>query len=373
MDVISMSGFGKRAVKVCYLGVLIFLFATQSHAAFTYQAYIDTSYNYLLQKNQFTSGRFNRVFDQQENGFTLHQIGWIAAYLPEQGLGAYVNLIAGFDANVVSPSGWDPYFGSETLAMFPYDAYLQYRYETFTFHGGIMSTLAGIEENDSSLDYNFSRSLLDGAQPGTALGIRSIYDYNPQTRFYFGLGNGYSTFRNPLQLTLVELGVSYKPIADSSIALQVSNGPKQIVPGTTVNPEARFSLFDLVARYQVTDRILLAANADYFMQNKAFNPQGDIRHANWKGMAGYLTYKLAEQWSINTRMEVFDDEDGYVSRINQTLGEATVTLQYLPCKSVILRAETRRDVSNMNSYLTKNNRHTHNFQQSFGVEGIYLL
>src|SRR5690349_6544231 len=81
-----------------------------------FSGYLDTSYNYLVRSNQFTSFTLNRAFDIEQDGFTLQQAAATLAYQPEKGFGAFANVILGRDANIIAPYGWDPYIGSQTLA-----------------------------------------------------------------------------------------------------------------------------------------------------------------------------------------------------------------------------------------------------------------
>jgi len=39
-----------------------------------FSGYIDGSYNYLLNSNQFTSGTLDRIFDTNQNGFTPYAL-----------------------------------------------------------------------------------------------------------------------------------------------------------------------------------------------------------------------------------------------------------------------------------------------------------
>ena len=76
-----------------------------------FSGYLDTSYNYLLRKNTFTSGIDDRLYDLEQNGFTLQQAAFTLAKQPTQGWGALLNVVAGRDANELAAYGWDPYFG----------------------------------------------------------------------------------------------------------------------------------------------------------------------------------------------------------------------------------------------------------------------
>ena len=71
------------------------------------------------------------------------------------------------------------------------------------------------------------------------------------------------------------------------------------------------------------------------------------------------------------RGEIFSDRNGYRTGVAQTWDELTVTLSYFPIKNLEFRAETRRDFSNLSSFLNKNGITTSHNQQSFALEGIF--
>lgn len=72
----------------------------------SFSAYLDTSYNYLANSNQFTSLAYDRVFDLNPHGPTLHQAAFTVAHQPKEGLGGLLNIIAGRDAVILQPYGW---------------------------------------------------------------------------------------------------------------------------------------------------------------------------------------------------------------------------------------------------------------------------
>lgn len=338
-----------------------------------FHAYLDSSYNYLVNKNKFTSGSFNRLFDIEENGFTLNQFGFYVQEMPPQGWGGRLRVLGGADANRSAPSGWNPYLGSQTLAMYPYEAYLQYSFPKLSLLGGILDSIMGLESDESAEDLNFSRSILAYAQPGTYVGLRAIYHWDDAVDLYAGLGNGLSTVRQAGQLGMVDLAASYTPSKKVMIALHGSNGPNYVVPGMFVGQQSRFSLLDLVGSYKVTQQLRLEVNADYYKQQKGQMPTNQDATVVWEGIAGYASYRFNDKWRLAARGEVFSDGDGFTFGVRQTWREATLTLQYMPREDVILRAETRRDFSNVNSFVNPNGIGSTDYQQSFAVEGIYLI
>ena len=62
-------------------------------------------------------------------------------------------------------------------------------------------------------------------------------------------------------------------------------------------------------------------------------------------IAGYVNYAFNDQWRVSTRIEYFDDKDGFNTGVEQHLWEGTVTFGYSPAKSFELRGEFRYDSS----------------------------
>ncbi len=70
------------------------------------------------------------------------------------------------------------------------------------------------------------------------------------------------------------------------------------------------------------------------------------------------------------RAEQFDDKDGFRTGVIQKWKEGTLTLAYMPAKSVELRGEVRSDSSNKSSFNQPNGT-TKKSQDSVGLEAIY--
>jgi hypothetical protein len=126
----------------------------------------------------------------------------------------------------------------------------------------------------------------------------------------------------------------------------------------------------VVATYAVTDALSFTLNYDNGSQkNAATAPSGDST-AKWSGVAAYATYQLSGMWRLAVRGEHFDDKDGYRTGVIQKWKEGTVTLAYLPSKSMELRGEVRTDHSNVASFM-KTDGSASKSQNSFGLQALY--
>lgn len=337
-----------------------------------FSGYIDGSYNYLSRSNHFTSGVRDRVYDLEPNGFTLQQAAVTIAKQPTQGFGGLLNLILGRDANSLASFGMNPSIGIQNIGFTVTQAYLQYAASSFTTIGGKFNSLAGAENYDPTVDTNFSRSIIDGyAEPGTFLGVRETYAPNDKFLLFAGINNGWDTIEDTARRVTFELGVIYTMNPQFSFSLQGFNGQQRATDGVMVGPSGIRNALDFVATYKATEKLSYAANYDYGIQNRANLANGNLGEAVWQGIAGYINYKFNERWQTSLRAEIFSDHNGFRTGVQQTWKEATVTLGYLPVKHLTIHIETRRDFSNVSSFLDKNGHGVGNNLQSFAVEALY--
>lgn len=340
---------------------------------FQYSGHIETSYNYLLRSNEFTSYVHNRLFDLQQNGFTLQQAELNLSITPPQGLGAVGGLMVGRDPYAIAPYGWDPYFGSQTLGIVITNAYVQYALNQLTLMGGLYNSQVGIEFNDSTLNTNFSRSLLAAfAEPGFMVGVRSLYTVNPNWKLSAGVCSGWSTMRFATHYPSLEYGVNYTATPQLAFMLQGLSGQQHLLTYIATGPVSRRDMWELTGTYKMTTALTLQAGYDYGIQRKALLPF-DIGQAVWQGVSAYVNYQYNDQWQSSVRGEIYNDGNGYTTGVRQNLRELTLTLGYQPIKSILIRAETRHDISNVSSFINASGNGTSNNQQSYALEGNYLF
>ncbi len=334
--------------------------------------YVDGSYNYLASANQFISGNYDRAFDIEENGFTLHQIAGTVAYQPENGFGGLVNPIIGRDARTTGSYGYNPNNGTTDVSADVLQIFAQYAKGPFTLIAGKFVTLVGVETIDPTSDVNFSRSLLfTFATPNTHTGLRGSYAWNDKLKFILGVNDGWDNIRDTSRDKTLEYGIAYNPNEKWSLSAQGYSGEERVVPRTSTGSTGQRNLIDLIASYNATDKLILAVNFDYGSQNNAQLLDGSSADAIWSGIAGYGNYKFNDTWRLSLRGEIFDDRNGYRTGVDQTIKELTLTIGCTPLKNLEFRAETRRDFSNQFSYQDKDDLSLRKTQQSFGLEVVY--
>lgn len=306
--------------------------------------YLDASY---MHANRTPA---DRVFDNEQNSFALDQAAITIAKQPKEGFGALVNVIAGRDAKVIHSSGL-----GTTEQVDLTQAYLQYATGPFTVIGGKFTTLAGAEVIAPTGNTQYSRSLLFGAEPFTHTGIRGTYAPLDTLSLIVGVNNGWDQADDLNKQKTLELGASYTPIKGLTLNAydyygnELACNTLNPTPCTPTPQNGKRNLFDFVGSYSPIDP--LSFNLEYlYVSQDGFISLVDAStiKAKYQGIAAYVNYMIAEQWRISLRGEYFKDTDGFKFGVpDNKVKEATLTLAYLPTKSIELRAEMRADkVSN---------------------------
>jgi hypothetical protein len=330
--------------------------------------YIDTAYSHLSGTGLFTSGTPDRVFDTEPNSFNLHQAAITIAKQPAEGFGGLVNLTTGRDARIIHS------FGAGTESQFDVtQAFAQYAHGPLTVMAGKYVTLAGAEVINSTANVNYSRSILFGyAIPFSHTGLRASYAANDKVTLYGGVNNGWDDVQDTNKAKTLELGLSITPLKSLVISAVDYAGTERVGGLTSTGPEGMRNILDLVATYTATDKLSFTLNYDYGSQDGAttVTPNANDK-AKWSGLAGYVTYLLTDTWRVAVRGEYLNDKDGYRTGVVQKWKEATVTLAYLPSKTMEFRGEVRADKSDQSSFFTSGNGTTGKTQSSYAVEAIY--
>jgi len=311
--------------------------------------YVDAAYSYLSGTGIFTSGVADRVFDTEPNSFNLHQAALTIDYQPKEGFGGLVNLTAGRDARVIAS------LGEATSNFDVTQAFVQYAHGPLTIIGGKFVTLAGAEVINSTLDTNYSRSILFGyAIPFSHTGARLTYAASDQLSVIVGVNNGWDQLQDANKQKTGELGISFAPSKMFSLTVQGYSGVEQVSGGAFIGAGTHGlrTLVDAVGTYNATSELTFILNLDWGQQENVTSlVDGTSIKARWDGAAAYANYQVNDQWRLSVRAEYFDDKDGYRTGVIQKWKEATLTLAYLPTKFIELRGEVRGDKSDSNAFV----------------------
>jgi hypothetical protein len=131
-------------------------------------------------------------------------------------------------------------------------------------------------------------------------------------------------------------------VAPLSVLLNWIGGPE-----LANNNHTKRNVFDLVAILKATKTLTLGLNGDYGIEDgtSAVVPGAD---AKWKGIAGYATLALTNNFSAALRGETLHDDGGvrFGTGTKTTLSEVTFTPAYKLTDHVLLRGEVRYDKAN---------------------------
>ena len=136
-----------------------------------------------------------RGFDQDHDSFQLDEAGLQIGYQPKQGIGAFVDIIAGTDAQILNENESATKSGSTSASSVDArQAYLQYATGPLTIIAGKYVTMAGAEVINPSQDTNFSRSLLFWElEPLDHTGVRATYAVTDTVSVIVGVNNGWNS------------------------------------------------------------------------------------------------------------------------------------------------------------------------------------
>ena len=334
--------------------------------------YIDAGYSYANRNVEAPTGFSNRVFDSQNNSFSLHQFGLRVAKQPTRGFGGVVNITAGSDAQVIHAF---PETTTGAGSMFDItQAYGQYASGSLTLMAGKFVTLAGSEVIASTGNMNFTRSMLFGAIPFTHTGVRAGYAMSNTVTLYGGLNNGWDQLTDANKGKTLELGATIIPIRPLTINVTGYFGKERATPPGTppvAGAQDARNLLNVVANYTINNRMSAGGELLYVSQDRAVGGA-----AKYNGLAGYFTYNLNREWRVAARAETFDDKNDFHFASNQPANtdvkynEITATLAYLPSSSVELRGEVRGDRSDKGVFINSNGS-TAKTLQTLGLQGIY--
>jgi hypothetical protein len=201
--------------------------------------------------------------------------------------------------------------------------------------GGVYPSHIGLESLQSRLNWNYTRSWLGELTPYYQAGLKLAYPLSDRWSGQIHVLNGWQTIadNNDGKSLGTQLAYSAEKL---SVSFNGFLGPE--LPG---NDDDLRVLGDLVLTYKPTPSVSLAASFDAAREGR---PGGES--VSWMGAGGYL--RLAPPGSrtaLALRGEYYDDEDGAISGIAQTLKEFTVTLEHRPADRLILKLEGRYDKS----------------------------
>ncbi len=275
-----------------------------------------------------------RGFDQSHDSFQLDEAGLQIGYQPKSGIGGFVDVIAGTDAQLlnenesVTKSGY-----TSASSVDARQAYLQYATGPLTIIAGKYVTMAGAEVINPAQNTNYSRSLLFWElEPLDHTGIRATYAATDTLSISVGVNNGWNyTDLSTSGSKTGEFNATWTPNKIVSLAVTGYVGKDNVL-----YDGKELTLIDFVGTYNVTSALTLQLNAD-FKQTSGNGMAGNDPTTHVNGFAGYANYAISDALRVSVRGE-------YLSYLGAGHAlEGTVTLGYSPVKNFEVRAELRYD------------------------------
>ncbi len=284
------------------------------------------------------------AFDEDHDTFQLDEAGLQLGYQPKQGIGGFVDIIAGTDAQILNAAE-----GNSSSYVGLRQGYLQYATGPLTVIAGKYVTLAGAEVINPSQNTNFSRSFLfQLLEPLTHTGVRATYAVSDTVNVIVGVNNGWNyTDVATSGSKTGEFGATYAPNKMLSFALTGYIGKDDSNVNAAVNiPGQQLSLIDFVATYNVTSALTLILNIDAKQSSGDGSTGTDLNtHAttHQDGFAAYANYAINDNLRTSVRFEYLATHgpDDFVHPSH--IVEGTATIGYSPVKNFEIRGELRYD------------------------------
>lgn len=226
----------------------------------------------------------------------------------------------------------------------------------------------GYETNFTMDNFNYSRAYFFNYLPFYHFGMRAKYPVNDKLTVMYHLMNGvqqtedFNRFKSQ-QLSLiltpnkkVTWQINYyvgREQRDVAPQLNPTFASLPTQPGLSTDviqpePRGRFHVLDAYVTWLVTDKLTLAAEADYVINRvQEFSPPSRVT-----GGAAYARYQFTPKFALAGRGEYLSDRGGLFSGVTQALKETTLTADYKLAEGLLMRGEWRRDFSNQPFFLT---------------------
>jgi hypothetical protein len=284
--------------------------------------------------------------NQARSNFQVDQGLLSIAYQPKEGFGGVVDLATG---ETVAQGGD---VGGSTAGVQLSQAYLQYKSGNLTLIGGRYYTAAGYEVFPAAGNLFVTRSQTYQKETTYHTGVRASYAVSDSLSVFGGLNNGVfaddpasecthgtpvvttcDAFASTLKNRGVELGVTWSPISDLSLALSSYHGKANIQDtlGATHNDSESQNLYSFTASYKVSDAISIAANIDQG------NTNAKLYGNKYTAYAGYVTYALSDATTLGLRLEEISKRR--VASVDNNTGAVAAVLSHSFAKNFDLRTE----------------------------------
>jgi Putative beta-barrel porin-2, OmpL-like. bbp2 len=356
---------------------------TEDKGKFTFSGYIDSYYmaNFNNPKDRSNLGASGtaRAFDQKSGQFSLGlvqtKIGYSTAksdvvvdltFGPNADLGQYGNLIGPL--------------GRGTTALAIKQAYFNWKAtDKLTLTAGQFGTHIGYEVIDAPVNYHYSLSNLFNNGPFYHIGVKAAYAFSDKFSIMGGLINNVDALNDNNGKIGLIAQVFVQPAKGFNVyvnAITSNEASEDVATGKT--PEGQYSLLDLVATYQITDKFSLGLNAATGVQDA--NGDGKYDKESWGGFAIYPKIDISSTFSLGARYESFSNTnavrglritnaDGSFTGVSVSSITITPTITVAD-SHLLLKPELRIDTYDKNFFTDGDGKETKS-QTTLGLAMIY--
>jgi hypothetical protein len=157
--------------------------------------------------------------------------------------------------------------------------------------------------------YSYSYQFLY-AEPSTQTGVLVTYVPNSKWMFDVGFTRGWNQSIQDANGVLDFLGrVTFTPSDKTSIIFTMTEGPEYPMGfGDNLpkgDPHHWWTALDLVVTQKITDKLSLGLGIDYVYASQIPGLTGGGKQ--WGGVAGYASYAIDPHFTLNTRVEWYND------------------------------------------------------------------
>ncbi len=326
-------------------------------------------------------GRVNllRAYDVTSNNFSLNQASVLMESAPDLAegrrfggrldlqYGQATETLQGSPASEPRPWVYRNIFQAYGTYVFPLGSGL-------TVDFGKWASSIGLESNYTKDQANYSRSYWFDYLPFYHMGVRTTYRFNDTVAANYWLTNGtqqteaFNNYKDQL------FGAVLNPVKSVTWTTNFYMGqehpdvepivsPGEPTPGTqpglSIVPvvpamDGRLHILDSYATWQAGPRTSFSLEGDYVV-SRAWNEPGPGRStapSHVYGGAVYGRQQVAPKAAVAVRAEYLRDDNGLFSGVAQSLKEVTATYEYKVAEGFVMRAEWRRDFSNVPFFLT---------------------
>jgi len=208
---------------------------------------------------------------------------------------------------------------------------------------GVYPSHIGMEAFPTKDNWNYTRSWLGELSPYYQTGLKLAYPFSDKWSGQLHLLNGWQMIGDINGGKSVGAQLAYGT-ERFSISFNGIAGPE--LPD---NDDDLRALADVVATWKATKSLSLGVSADVAREGR---PDGN--DASWKGVGLYARFApTGSRTAVALRGEYYDDGNGAISGIAQTLRELTMTLEHRPVERLILKLEGRYDRSSAEVFATR--------------------